>query len=99
MTPNYDLTKIKFATDEATFQRAVDLYESSKVTEVEKSLGDFTAIVLGTKPYRVSVSGRNYKLGHCTCYLGQKETLCKHMVALALYAVLDGKPMTTTLLS
>jgi len=49
--------------------------------------------VLGTKPYRVSVSGRNYKHGHCTCYVGEKGTLCKHMVALALYAVMSGKPL------
>lgn len=88
-----NLNKIKFATDEATFQRAVELYERGKVAEVEEAFGDFSAIVTGTKPYRVSVSGRNYKHGHCTCYLGQKDTLCKHMVALALYAVLDGKPM------
>ena len=94
MNTTYDLNKIKFATDEATFGRAVGLYESSRVTEVEEAFGDFTAVVLGTKPYRVSVSGRNYKHGHCTCYLGQRDTLCKHMVALALYAVMDGKPLS-----
>ena len=94
MPPTFDLNKIKFATDAATYQRAVDLYESGKVTEVKEAFGNFSAVVLGTKPYRVSVSGRNYKHGHCTCYVGQRETLCKHMVALALYAVLDGKPMT-----
>lgn len=70
------------------------MYESGKVTEVKEAFGDFSAVVLGTKPYRVSVSGLNYKHSHCTCYVGQRETLCKHMVALALYAVLDGKPMT-----
>ena len=93
MTPVYDLNKIKFATDQATFQRAVSLYESGKVTEVEALGGYYSAVVLGTEPYRVSVSVRNYKQGHCTCYLGQKDTLCKHMVALALYAVMDGKPL------
>jgi len=35
MNVNYDLNKIKFATDEATFTHAVGLYESGKVTEVE----------------------------------------------------------------
>lgn len=49
--------------------------------------------MLGTKPYRVSVSGRNYEHGHCTCYLGEKGTLCKHMVALAIHAVMNGKPL------
>ena len=94
MPPTYDLNKIKFATDEATFKRAVGLYESGKVTEVEEAFGDFTAIVLGTKPYRVSVSGRRYNDADCTCYLGQKGTLCKHIVALALYAVTDGRPLS-----
>ena len=91
MTPTYDLNKIKFATDEATFQRAVGLYESGKVTEVEEAFGDYSAVVLGTKPYRVSVSSRRYKDAHCTCYLGKKGTLCKHVVALALHAVMDGQ--------
>ena len=93
MTPAYDLNKIKFATDNATFRRAVGLYESGKVTEVEEWGSDCTAVVLGTEPYRVSVSGRNYKQGSCTCYLGQKDKLCKHVVALALYAVMDGRPL------
>lgn len=93
MITSYDLNKIKFATDEATFKRAVGLYESGKLTEVEALGGYYSAVVLGTEPYRVSVSARNYKQGHCTCYVGQKDTLCKHMVALALYAVMDGKPL------
>ncbi|MDO9573208.1 MAG: hypothetical protein Q7J37_04945 [Candidatus Omnitrophota bacterium] len=93
MILSYDLNKIKFATDEATFQRAVGLYESGKVTGVEEWGGNYTAVVLGTRPYRVSVSARNYKHGNCTCYLGEKDTLCKHIVALALYAVMDGRPL------
>lgn len=93
MTPTYDLNKIKFATDESTFKRAVGLYESGKVTEIEALGGYYSAVVLGAEPYRVSVSARNYKQGHCTCYLGQKDTLCKHMVALALHAVMDGRPL------
>lgn len=94
MAPSYDLNKIKFATDEATFRRAVDLYESGKVTEVKEAFGDFSAVVLGTKPYRVSVSGRRYKDAHCTCYLGERGALCKHAVALALHVVMDGKPLS-----
>ena len=94
MIPTYDLNKIKFATDEATFNRAVGLYENGKVAEVEQLGKHYSALVYGTKPYRVSVSARNYKYGHCTCYLGQKDTLCKHMVALALYVVMDGQPLS-----
>jgi len=94
MLPSYDLNKIKFATDEGTFKRAVGLYESGNVTKVGALGGYFSAVVIGTEPYQVSVSARNYKQGHCTCYVGQKDTLCKHMVALALHAVLDGKPLS-----
>ena len=93
MHVNYDLNKIKFAIDGATFTRAVGLYESGKVTEVKTLGGYYSAVVQGTNPYRVSVSSRNYKQGHCTCYLGQKDTLCKHMVALALHVVMNGKPL------
>ena len=64
------------------------------MTKVEQYAGNFTAIVQGTQEYRVSVSGRNYKHGHCTCYVGEKGTLCKHMVALAIYAVLNGKSLS-----
>jgi len=94
MPPTYDLNKIKFATGGATFKRAVDLYESGKVTEIDQLGGYYSALVIGTKPYRVSVSGRNYKQGHCACYLGERDTLCKHMVALAIHAVMDGKPLS-----
>ena len=51
MSLNYDLNKIKFATDGATFKRAVGLYESGKVTETEQLGGYYSAVVLGTKPY------------------------------------------------
>ncbi len=92
--PDYDLNKIKFATDGSTFEKAVVLYESGKVTQVDEGIKSYSAIVIGTKPYRVSVEARRYDYGHCTCYLGQNDTFCKHMVALALYVVMDGKPLT-----
>ncbi|MBU4484362.1 hypothetical protein KKA47_02960 [bacterium] len=94
MIPSYDLNKIKFATDEATFGRAVGLYEGGKVAEVEELGGYYSAVVLGTKPYRVSMSVQRYGYGDCTCYLGQKDTLCKHMVALALHVVMKGRPLS-----
>ncbi|RJQ24450.1 hypothetical protein C4577_07765 [Candidatus Parcubacteria bacterium] len=89
--PDFDLNKIKFATDESTFEKAVALYENGKVTQVEDGIRSYSAVVLGTKHYRVSVEARRYDYGHCTCYLGQNDTLCKHMVALAIYVVQDGK--------
>jgi len=92
--PDFTLDKIKFATDGPTFEKAIMLYESGKVTQVEEGIRSYTAVVIGTKPYRVSVEARRYDYGHCTCYLGQNGTLCKHMVSLAIYVVKAGKPLT-----
>lgn len=92
--PDFTLDKIKLATDGPTFEKAVVLYETDKVTQVEEGIRSYTAVVVGTKPYRVSVEARRYDYGHCTCYLGSNGTLCKHMVALAIYVVQDGKPLT-----
>ena len=94
MFVNYDLDKIKFATDGPTFKRAIDLYEKGKIKNFCKTTGGFSAVVLGTKPYQVFVSARRFDQGSCQCYLGQHDTLCKHMVAVALWAVLEGKPLT-----
>lgn len=93
-SPDFTLDKIKFATDGPTFEKAVVLYESGKVTQVEEGIRSYTAVVMGTKPYRVSVEARRYDYGHCTCYLGANGTLCKHMAALAIYVVQDGQPLT-----
>lgn len=92
--PDYDLDKIKFATEGTTFEKAVTLYENGKVTQVEEGIRAYSAIVLGINPYRVSVEARRYDYGHCTCYLGQNDTRCKHMVALALFVVMGGKSLT-----
>ena len=89
----YDLNKIKFATDEATFQRGMDLYERGKVGDVEQAVDDYSAVVKGTQSYRVSISGKCYQDATCECYLGQREILCKHVVALALKVVSDGQPL------
>lgn len=94
MPPVYDLDKIKFATDASTFKKAVDLYESGRVKQFKEELNGFFATVLGTKPYKVYVDSRHYDQGDCDCYLGQNETLCKHMVAVAIYAVMDGNKLS-----
>ena len=93
MRPAFDLDKIKFATDKPTFEKAVGLYENEKVTQFKEGIGCYSAVVLGTKPYRVSIEARRYGLANCECYLGQRDTLCKHMVALSIYAVMDGKKL------
>ena len=93
LSPSFDIDKIKFATDKQTYERAINLYENGKVTEFKEGIGSYSAVVLGTKPYIVSVEARRYGLASCDCYLGQKDTLCKHMVAVSIYAVLNGKKL------
>ena len=58
MPPKYDLDKIKFATDGPTFEKAVGLYESDKVTKFKEELNGYFAVVLGTRPYRVYVDNQ-----------------------------------------
>lgn len=96
MIPRYDLDKIKFATDAPTFEKAVAIYESGGVKNYEDEGFGYLAKVRGSKGnfYKVFVSARHYDKGSCNCYLGQDETLCKHMVALAIYAVQRGEPLT-----
>lgn len=93
MPPSYTLEKIKFATDPQTFERAVELYESGKVTKFKEDIRSYSAIVLGSKPYRVFGEARRFDYGNCDCYLGQNDELCKHLVALAIHAVLRGKKL------
>lgn len=70
------------------------MYENQKITQFEEGIGTYSAVVLGTKPYQVSVEARRYDYGHCECYLGQNDRLCKHMVAVAIYALKGGQPLT-----
>ena len=93
MQPIYNLDKIKFATDVATFEKAVDLYEKGKVIQFKEELNGFFATVLGTKSYEVYVDYRYYDQGDCNCYLRQNDILCKHMVAVAIRAIVGGKPL------
>lgn len=94
ISPKFDLNKIKFSTDEPTYKRAVELYESGKVTRFKEGIASFAAVVLGTKPYRVSIEAKDYNYGSCECYLGQNNILCKHMVATAIYAILRGRELS-----
>src|SRR3989339_1659916 len=94
MSLKYNLDKIKFGIDEQTWERAIGLYENGKVSQFKEGLNGFFAVVLGSRPYNVHVSNRHYDEGDCECYLGQNDTLCKHMVAVAIYAVKNGQPLT-----
>jgi len=92
--PKYDLEKIKYATGSPTWERAVDLYERGKVMRVQDNEHSFSATVIGSRPYEVWVSVEKFDVGDCICYLGQKDELCKHLVALAVRVVVGGRPLT-----
>ena len=92
--PKFDLDKIKYGVDPSTFQKAIDLYKKDKVINFEEALASYTADVVGTKNYHVSVEARDYRYCYCNCYLGQNDTLCKHAVAVAIFAVTNGGKLT-----
>lgn len=96
MQPKFDLDKIKFATDAPTFERAVGIYESGGIKNFDEDDFGFSADVRGSAGnfYKVYVSAKHYDAGNCNCYLGRNDTLCKHMVAVALYAVKRGEKLT-----
>jgi len=94
MEKTFDLDKIKFSIDPKTFDKAVDLYKKGKVTKVHDNPFGYEATVLGTHPYSVSVNNKYLDQADCTCYLGENDVLCKHVIALALHVVMAGKPMT-----
>lgn len=82
--PAFILDDIKFADGPTTFGRAQELFRSGKVREIAETARGYRAIVQGTHPYHVSVSQRLVDDGDCTCYLGQNDRLCKHVLALAI---------------
>ncbi len=86
--PHFTIQDIKYAEDSQTFQRAQDMFRSGKIGTIREDIRGYSARIQGTKTYDVSVSYKRIDVGSCSCYLGQNDTLCKHMLALAL-AVLD----------
>lgn len=94
MQPSYTIDTIKFGTDAPTFERAVVLYDGEKVHDFTIDRFGYSARVIGTQVYDVTVSARSYDKGNCNCYLGQDDVLCKHMVAGALFTVKQGQLLT-----
>ena len=92
MLPKFDLNKIRYSVDIGTYHRAIDLYKNQKVSQFSEKLSSFSAVVSGTSDYQVSVSANHFDVGRCDCYLGQNDVLCKHMIAVAIQAILKGKP-------
>lgn len=94
MESKYNLDKIKFGIDSGTWEKAVVLYETGKVKNFQDTGFTYVADVLGTEFYQVVVSKNKFTDGNCTCYLGQNDTLCKHMIAVAIYGLKSGQSLT-----
>src|SRR3989338_11158536 len=85
--PNFTLFDIQIAIGEAEFNKGKKLFDNGKVKNLESNRHGFSATFSGTRDYTVSLHANNIDRGNCTCYLGQKDILCKHMIALAIAAV------------
>lgn len=82
--PTFTLRDIKYSVDPSMFERAKKLFESGNVGKITEDNGGYSAKIQGTSPYFVSISRKNIDYGHCDCYMGQNDQLCKHMLALGL---------------
>ena len=94
LSSKYTFDKIKFSVDQPTLEKAFSLYETGKITQVKENFNSYNASIIGTQPYQTSIDKNDFYYGSCTCYLGQNNTLCKHMVALAIYVVKNNQPLT-----
>lgn len=92
--PQYDIDTIKYTVDDGIWQRAVSLYERGEVRGFKKMIRGYSAYIIGTSLYHVNVSDKHVDRGNCDCYMGERGQLCKHMVALAIYAVCEGRPLS-----
>lgn len=85
----FNLDKIHYSVDQSTFTKAVELFENGKVVDFKDAIYTVTATVSGGNEYKVVIDKDKFDQGMCDCYLGQNGTLCKHMVAVAIKAVLE----------
>lgn len=87
-TPKFSYDDVKFSTDRAIVARALKLFTDRKVQDFrELRSGDYAATIIGTEPYKVLLDNKRIDNANCTCYMGQNDQLCKHVLALALYVL------------
>ncbi len=90
--PKFTISDIQLGVGNLEFEKAFALYKKGAVNHLEKDFLGYSAIVSGTHDYIVNVSLVSYDRGNCNCYLGQRDELCKHMLALAIALVYKYKP-------
>ena len=90
--PEFTIFDIHIGVGDEEFKKGKKLFDRGKVNCLKSDFGGFNAIVSGTHDYVVFVSATNFDRGNCNCYVGQKEILCKHMIALAIASVAKYRP-------
>lgn len=90
--PKFTVSDIQLGVGDHAFKKAFDLYKKGAVKHIEKDFLGYSAIVSGTHDYEVNVDSSSYDRGNCNCYVGQKDELCKHMLALAIALVYRYRP-------
>src|SRR3989338_5463615 len=91
-TPNFTLFDIQMGVGGEEFKKGKKLYDDGKVGKLEAEYYGVSSIVSGTHDYNVNVEYKHFDRGNCSCYLGQKDVLCKHMIALAIACVYKYRP-------
>ena len=81
--------------DEGSLARGVVYAVDGRVERLEIADRSLTAVVRGSHPYRVTLSGsRDAPRWSCDCPVGVERMFCKHCVAVALVAAGgDGEPV------
>ena len=73
------------------FERGVAYADHGRVTALEATDAEVTAVVLGSSPYRVAIRLAGGLLTFdCSCPMGDDRTFCKHLVAVGLEVAGDG---------
>ena len=88
----FTIPDIQIGVGNHEFDKAFSLYQKGSVNNIKEEYFGYNAIVSGTHDYEVNVSSYSYDRGNCNCYIGQKDELCKHMVALAIALVYKYRP-------
>lgn len=82
--PRFTYRDVRYSVDDSMFARALKLFTGKKIADFGHDMAGYSARVIGTQSYQVHVSQRAVDYGMCNCYMGQNNTLCKHMIAVGL---------------
>ncbi len=87
MDTAYTLEDVKLSSDKASYQKALELYNSGKIKHPRELEWYIEAVVEWTQDYNVYVDKRDFMKSDCNCYLGNNNIFCKHIIAVVMYAV------------